>query len=517
MELTTKIIHTAAIRGTALTQLTLDDDFIVPDVRPDIERIIADQGNLSITDVRRSPGKADVSGHLEFQVLYQAPGGQTALPLCDKLTFTERVNLEGLEDRDHLQVKGEIEDLSIDVINSRKISVKAIVTLTLSAESLADVVLPLEVSGSASETIRRPLEVSRLALRHKDTCRIKDEFDLPASLPVIGSLLWTRSALRSTELMAGDGKLTLNGELEIFCLYKGEADHIPIQWVEKTIPIRQTMEIPAITQEMIPFGEIRAGNVSIKAEADYDGELRVITTEAILDLDLRLYESERFSIVSDLYSPQLELCPRYHMAELENILTRNSANIKVNGKLTVAGDDRILQIIHADGKVSLDDQHPIADGISLEGTVTVHVLFLTANDSMPIQSVTGILPFTYTIDAVGIDDNCLYQLNPSLESLSAMMLGGSDLEIKAGVRADTLIRRSFTCPLITEVEERPFDEKKIHLLPGIVGYVVQDEDTLWKLAKQFHATVDSIRSLNQLTCDDLRKGQRLLIMKQSRL
>ena len=160
MELTTKIIHTAAIRGTALTQLTLDDDFIVPDVRPDIERIIADQGNLSITDVRRSPGKADVSGHLEFQVLYQAPGGQTALPLCDKLTFTERVNLEGLEDRDHLQVKGEIEDLSIDVINSRKISVKAIVTLTLSAESLADVVLPLEVSGSASETIRRPLEVA---------------------------------------------------------------------------------------------------------------------------------------------------------------------------------------------------------------------------------------------------------------------------------------------------------------------------------------------------------------------
>ena len=32
MELTTKIIHTAAIRGTALTQLTLDDDFIVPDL-----------------------------------------------------------------------------------------------------------------------------------------------------------------------------------------------------------------------------------------------------------------------------------------------------------------------------------------------------------------------------------------------------------------------------------------------------------------------------------------------------
>ncbi|MBQ8813193.1 MAG: DUF3794 domain-containing protein [Lachnospiraceae bacterium] len=517
MDLTTKTIHMATVRGTALTQITLDDDFIVPDVQPDIERLIADQGNLVITDVRKTPGKADISGQLEFHVLYQAPGGQLASPLSDKLTFSERINLENLEERDYLQVQGEIEDLSVDIINSRKISVKAIVTLTLTAEGLSDEDLPLEVYGPAAETIREPLEISRLALRHKDTCRVKDEFDLPSSLPVIGNLLWTQGALRSIELLTGDGRLMLNGELEIFCLYKGEAEHIPIQWVEKTVPIHQTIELPAVTQEMIPFGDIRLGSCSIKAEADYDGELRVITAEAIIDLDLQLYEEERFSIVSDLYSPELELVPEYHIAQLENILTRNSANIKVNGKLSVKSDDRILQIIHADGKVSLDEQHPTGDGIALEGTLTVRVMFLTANDSMPIQSITGVLPFSYTIDAAGIDDNCLYQLNPSVEFLNAMMLGGSDLEIKAAIRADALVRRQFPCPLIIRVEERPFDEKKIHQLPGIVGYVVQDGDTLWKLAKRFHATVDSIRSLNQLTGDELRKGQRLLIMKQSKL
>ena len=68
MELTTKTIHTATVRGTALTQITLDDDFIVPDVQPDIEHLIADRGNLTITDVRKSPGKAEVNGQLDFHL-----------------------------------------------------------------------------------------------------------------------------------------------------------------------------------------------------------------------------------------------------------------------------------------------------------------------------------------------------------------------------------------------------------------------------------------------------------------
>ena len=153
MELTTKTIHMATVRGTAFTQITLDDDFIVPDVQPDIERLIADQGNPVITDIRKAPGKAEVSGQLEFNVLYQAPGGQLANPLADKLTFSERINLEGLEEKDYLHVQVEIEDLSVDIINSRKISVKAIVALMLTAEGLSDEELPLDVYGSNAETI----------------------------------------------------------------------------------------------------------------------------------------------------------------------------------------------------------------------------------------------------------------------------------------------------------------------------------------------------------------------------
>ena len=46
---------------------------------------------------------------------------------------------------------------------------------------------------------------------------------------------------------------------------------------------------------------------------------------------------------------------------------------------------------------------------------------------------------------------------------------------------------------------------------GTISYVVKSGDTLWKLAREFNATVDAIKRLNNLTSDALSVGQILLI------
>ncbi len=44
MDLTKKYIHMNREKGKAVTQITLDDDFNVPDMKPDLIRIILDKG-----------------------------------------------------------------------------------------------------------------------------------------------------------------------------------------------------------------------------------------------------------------------------------------------------------------------------------------------------------------------------------------------------------------------------------------------------------------------------------------
>ena len=54
------------------------------------------------------------------------------------------------------------------------------------------------------------------------------------------------------------------------------------------------------------------------------------------------------------------------------------------------------------------------------------------------------------------------------------------------------------------MDVQPLDTEKLQKLPGIVGYIVQPGDSLWKIAKKFHTTVDNIMDTNGLTSDLLQ-------------
>ena len=103
-----------------------------------------------------------------------------------------------------------------------------------------------------------------------------------------------------------------------------------------------------------------------------------------------------------------------------------------------------------------------------------------------------------------------------LAMAAAVMLGGDSVEIKAVVSADLLVLQPIRESVVTEVSAGPLDLKKLQEMPGIVGYVVQPEDTLWKIAKKFHTTVDQVREMNGLSEGGIKKGDRLILVKEIR-
>ena len=50
-------------------------------------------------------------------------------------------------------------------------------------------------------------------------------------------------------------------------------------------------------------------------------------------------------------------------------------------------------------------------------------------------------------------------------------------------------------------------------LPGMVVYMVKDGDNLWNIGKKYYVPVDTLRELNALDSDELKTGQKLLIVK----
>ena len=151
----------------------------------------------------------------------------------------------------------------------------------------------------------------------------------------------------------------------------------------------------------------------------------------------------------------------------------------------------------------------------MEGTLCVDVLYVAADDESPVRSIRGMLPFSYTIEAGGIKPECTCRVRPGLEQLGAMLLGNGELEIKAVIVLDCLVMEQMAVPAILSARVEPLDDQKLAEMPGIIGYVAQPGDTLWKIAKKFYASVESIREINDLGTDEVSPGRRLLIVKQT--
>ena len=144
MELIKKQIHMNQWKGNVATQITLDDDFIVPDTMDDMEQVMLDNGEIQAEQVKPMGDKVNVKGRLEFRVLYRREGGGLQT-LGGSIPFEEMINVPQLEDKDTVSLSWTLDDLNTNMIHSRKLGVQAIVTLQVRIEASKDTEAAVDV------------------------------------------------------------------------------------------------------------------------------------------------------------------------------------------------------------------------------------------------------------------------------------------------------------------------------------------------------------------------------------
>lgn len=516
MRLQKEYIHMNSLKEKRVTQITLDEDFIVPDAQPDIAELILDSGEIELEETRNSGERVLLRGQLRFAVLYQPAGGGRIQKLDGSVPFEEAVNLGEISDRDTLTVLWDVEDLSAGIINSRKMSIRAIVTFTVQAEQIQDEEIAVNAEGEEPfDTMLRNYDLTQIAVKTRDTWRFREEVDLENNRPNIHEMLWKHLELRGWETRPMDGALSIRGEFALFAVYAGEEEHIPVQYVEKILPFSGTVELADCTEEMIPDVMVRLGKREMEEKPDFDGEMRAIGVDAVLELEIRLYEENHVSVLEDVYCPEKELLLKMRRAHGESLLIKNVSRCRVADRISAGDDRKILQICHCEGSAKLDRMTPSEEGILLEGALCLQLLYLAADDDAPLKSLKGVIPFRHMAEVRGVTAKTNCRVICSVEQLNAVMLGGGEIEIKAVVSAELLALQPAEFEVIEELQEQPLDMVRIEAMPGMSGYVVQPGDTLWKIAKQFYTTVENICEVNGLSGNQVQPGDRLLVIKQA--
>ena len=515
MEIKKKSVRALRVKSKASSQVTFDEDYNIPDIKPDVGRMIQSKGDMVMDEVRLSDGRAFLRGNLNVDLLYVGEDEGEIYSLSAKLPMEEIINLEGIAGGDKMCLKWEIEDLSLYVIHSRKLNIKAIVTFYAVVDEPTEIRLPISVGDESVSVRKKKVCLMSLHVHKKDTMRVKEDIQLVSNRPNIRELLWHTIEARGIDLRPEDNVVKVKGELAIFVLYAGDDEGNPLQWMEYSLPFGGEVECPECRDELIPNIEVSMIHQGIEVKPDSDGEERIFQADVVLELDMKMYKEEEHDIVLDVYTPLKECVIHGKKEILDSLLVRNSSKCRLTDRVEVKETQgKVLQICHSMGRIKIDKSEIVEDGILVEGIVLLKVLYIIGNDDMPFYSMETMIPFTHVAEARGITKECAYFLQTDMEQLSTTMVDSNELEVKATVGINVLVLNSREEMIIEKVEEQPLDRNKIQNMPGITVYMTGEGDTMWDIAKRFYTTVDEICRINELEGDEVKPGQPLLLVKK---
>ncbi len=538
MQLNKIKLHSCTTFASAQSQITLDDDYNVPDYRPDIVKVLKEKGELHFDEVKAAAGAAWLKGRLVFRVLYRSDQENGKIScLKGEIPFQEKLNMDGVQEYDVIQASGEIEDLTIGVIHSRKISVRAVILLKTEEprEKEEELCVGAEADDGCEKRYRNT-DILQLVCRKRDQCRQKSEITLPSSKPNVQEILWKSLEIRNLETKAGQDGVKLSGEVLVSVLYQEEEETDRIQWYETVIPLDCGVECDAGTEADIIYKvKARPASMELEVKPDYDGEERVLVLELVMNLDIRVWKEQEISMLEDVYSLKQEIIPVCTGVTLHHISVKNDSQCRLTEQMELAeSQEKILQICSCEGTVHLESTELTEQGVRAEGILVTELLYITTDDQMPIGSAREIYPFEQLIEipqqtarternkleeleALERKNKLQTELDCRISQLSAVMLDQDHVEIKAVIGLDLLAFEQEQIDNITDTREDPLDMEQLQKRPGLVGYIAKDGDSLWSIAKENHTTVEDILRDNHRTDEDLRRGEKILIVKKVEL
>lgn len=193
---------------------------------------------------------------------------------------------------------------------------------------------------------------------------------------------------------------------------------------------------------------------------------------------------------------------------------KNESKCRAGGRIRIQGTrPRILQICHSNGCIRIDKSEIVPGGIQVEGALAVSILYISSDDTMPFAVLEGMVPFSHMAEIPDIDPGCRFSLLSSLEQLSSAMADSEEIEVKAVVGLNFFVVRPRKQRCIQGISEQEYGLETLEAAPGITGYIVGEEETLWDIAKQYYMTPQQIAEMNGLDTEKIKKGDCLILMK----
>lgn len=512
MELVKENIECEQLLGENTADTIVKVEYIIPDTLPDVSEILMLDAKPTILSKEVLQDKIGVEGQVVYNIMYLArvEGKSEVFNAVYTGKFSNNVEIRGTQHDMSCEVECYVEHIGCSIVNERKIAIEGIIKIKSGVYKNYEFEIVKDVTGvSDIQMHKNPASVDKIMGTASGDMVAKAHIQIPTEKPQIGSIMNSDIIIHKKDIKILEGKVKVEASAQIGLLYKSRESG-DIAYITCDVPVEKELDMVSAQPDMDSIVDISVGATDEDLKEDDLGESRIVDIEALVKSNVKVMSKQEIEVLDDAYSPSMMIKIDKKDYELNVLHGHRPIETIIKGDIELSKDmPQAVEAVMCSGSVCVTDKKLVEDKALVEGVLNVNILYKTNNSEKPYYTAGDEIPFSTAIEIPGckIDMQCMAKAN--LEGIDAYVEAGN-LAVKALVEVEAQVsyvtHKEFMVNM--EEDESEVPEKKA----SVTIYVIQQGDTLWKIAKYYHTTIDMLIDINKIENPDMIKpGDKLII------
>ena len=494
------------------TEVLLENEFTIPDNAPNIEKIVSTEGKVRINGVTVNDGSVTVNGEVVYNIIYRSNDEEILVySITDTIPFTEEVAFPDAREGMNSYADAVIDYMDSDSVSERAYSIKAVILLDteLTSNHPVTFVSNLESDGSFQAKTRNVKYTDKVNTLSEEV-NINDAVELNKGSDEIAKILKADSEVYITSIDVLDEKMLVEGICKVAFLYSESNNLNSTGYVSEEFPFTHYIEAKNLSDDMMKDINVNLSNMTYKVAENYDNESKLIEFDLSFVINADLYDTVEKNIITDCYSTEYVLDLEADNVKLTSISDIINRTVKYDNSLDVV-TGTIKDIYTVDISPKISDKRVVDNKYIIDGFMDMNILYLNG-DINKIDKAYASLPFTASIDLKDDEAKSEIDSDITLSKSGAYRKGSSSVIVNCDINVCMKLKNKDEITVISNITEtEPIDRSK---MPSLVFRVVQPNENLWDIAKNYNLSINYLKELNNMPeNNEVAAGSKIIIAR----
>ncbi|MFW6035743.1 MAG: DUF3794 and LysM peptidoglycan-binding domain-containing protein [Halothermotrichaceae bacterium] len=539
-----ELIRVDYVIGEDTITETISGTIEIPNEKPGAQRIIeAKAFQIADLDTTIEEGGVDLNGTVEVGVVYVGTVSEDELQqpvhfVEGELPLTNFVDIPEAEPGMNVFADVNIRRVSftqlpMEAEDVREFEVTVVIQKFVKVTEYRQITVITDVSGISEENITEELlRIEDVIGENTVTVVATGTLPLPDNLnkPPIERILNASADITAITTDVSDDAVTVSGNVEGGVMYVADVDEQPVHFLEGSYTFNESIDIAGALEGLNAYANVTIQRVSYDIVADENGQERV-ELDVVLRVFVKVTEPKQVTVITDVISDQVEI--ERDLLRVEDVIGEDVVHETFTKRLSIPSEKPLaLRIVESYAQILDYEAMTEAGGVMLEGDIQAGAVYVGSVPDTEFQQPVHYVerpeteddpPFNFDnfIDIPGTEPGMNTHTEVVVQKVSAELVNCETTE--EGVEACSAIEFDIVLRKFVKVTEYRQLEIVTDIVvvspaaddecpPSYVVYVVQSGDTLWRISRKYHTTVDALIEANpNIDPDNLQVGQKICV------